>query len=470
MNVLLRMSSFIFPLITFPYISRVLEPVGTGKVSFAVSVVSYFNMFAQLGIPTYGIRACARVRDDPEQLTRTAQELLIINLVMSAVSYAVLFIVVSLVARLRQEKELYLIVSSTILLTAIGMEWMYQGLEQYTYIAVRSVCFKMAALIAMFLLVHSKDDYIVYGAISVFAAGGSFLLNFLCARKFISLKPVGNYDFRRHFRPIGIFFAMSVATTIYTQMDVTMVGLFKTDEEVGIYNAATRIKGALVSVVTSLGAVLLPRASYYAHENKMDQFNAISRKAMNFVFDMAVPCIVFFLVFSRETIMVLCGPLYEGSVMPMIILMPTILFIGITNIFGMEILVPLNHEKLVLHSEIAGTLVNLVLNCILIPFLGASGAAIGTMFAELAVLASQYISVNSAIQNLLLRIPYAKIFIASLAAGAASQTAKLLPLNDLLTILLGAVVYFLVYAAVLLLEKEPFAYEMMQDLKNRRRK
>lgn len=146
MNVILTMSSFIFPLITFPYVSRILLPEGTGKVSFATSLISYFSMFAQLGIPTYGIRACAKVRDDKEELTRTTQELVIINFVMSVISYTALAVALMLVPRLREERALYIIVSLTIAFNVIGMEWMYKALEQYTYITIRSIIFKFVAL------------------------------------------------------------------------------------------------------------------------------------------------------------------------------------------------------------------------------------------------------------------------------------------------------------------------------------
>ena len=153
MNAILTMSAFIFPLISFPYVSRILLPEGTGKVSFATSLIAYFTMFAQLGIPTYGVRACARVRDDRIALTRTAQELLIINLVMTAFSYGVLVLSLLFVPRLRAERTLYLLVSLSMLFNTLGMEWLYKALEQYTYITVRSLIFKLIALGGMFLLV-----------------------------------------------------------------------------------------------------------------------------------------------------------------------------------------------------------------------------------------------------------------------------------------------------------------------------
>ena len=263
MNVMLTMSSFIFPLITFPYISRILLPIGTGKVSFATSIITYFSMFAQLGIPTYGIRACAIVRDDRKKLSKVAQELLIINLVMCVLSYAVLAIAIFCVPKLREEKNLYVILSFTIILTSIGMEWLYKALEQYTYITMRSVFFKFVALVAMFILVHEQEDYVIYGGITIFAASASNILNLLNAHKYIDLTPIGNYDFKCHMKPILIFFAMSCATTIYTNLDTVMLGFMATDADVGYYNAAVKIKTILVSIVTSLGAVLLPRASYY---------------------------------------------------------------------------------------------------------------------------------------------------------------------------------------------------------------
>ena len=130
MNAVLTMSSFIFPVITFPYVSRILMPEGVGKVSFATSVITYFSMFAQMGIPTYGIRACAKVRDDQEQLTKTVHEIFMINLFMSCAAYLFFGAALFLVPRLREEKVLFLIISLTIFFNAIGMEWLYKALEQ----------------------------------------------------------------------------------------------------------------------------------------------------------------------------------------------------------------------------------------------------------------------------------------------------------------------------------------------------
>ncbi len=163
MNTILTMSSFIFPLITFPYVSRILLPEGTGKVSFVTSVVSYFAMFAQLGIPVYGIRACARVRDDRRELSRTVQELFLINLIMSILVCMVLYMAVIYIPRLNNEKSLFIVISLLILFNAIGMEWLYKALEQYTYITIRSMLFKLVAVIAMFFWCVNQKIMCVMG-------------------------------------------------------------------------------------------------------------------------------------------------------------------------------------------------------------------------------------------------------------------------------------------------------------------
>ena len=278
MNAILSISGFIFPFITFPYISRILLPEGTGRVNFATSLINYFVMLAMLGIPTYGIRACAQVRDDKEKLTRTAHELLFINLIMSLVSYALLAAALLFVPRLFEDRLLYIIVSSTILFTAIGMEWLFKALEQYTYITVRSLVFKAIAVVAMFLLVHQKSDYVIYGGISIFAASASNILNFIHARKYIIMHPIGNYNLKKHLKPVLVFFAMACATTIYTNLDNVMLGFMKGDVDVGYYNAAVKIKLILVAIVTSLGNVLLPRVSYYIQHGQMSEFKTVCKR------------------------------------------------------------------------------------------------------------------------------------------------------------------------------------------------
>ena len=464
MNMILTMSQFIFPLITFPYVSRIVLPVGTGKVSFATSFISYFSIFAQLGIPTYGVRVCAKVRDNREELTRSAHELLFINLITCAISYMLLFLALIFLPRLREERMLYFIVSFTIILTSIGMEWLYKAMEQYTYITIRSIIFKFIALIAMFLLIHGYDDYVIYGGISILAGLASNIFNLLNVHRYIDLKPVGNYNIRRHLKPIGVFFAMSCATTIYTQLDTVMLGFMATDEDVGYYNAAVRIKTILVSIVTSLGTVLLPRASYYIEHGMMDEFRRISKKALNFVFLIASPMMLYFILFAKQGIYFLSGSAYTGSIIPMQIIMPTLLFIGITNILGIQIFVPMGKEKVVLISVIAGAVVDVIINAFLIPRFTSSGAAIGTLVAEFVVFIVQFVSLRSVMLEAFKQIHYVKIVIAMALGTVCSLWVASLNIGHFLILITSACLFFGVYSLFLVITKEPLAIEILNQI------
>ena len=460
MNAILTMSQFIFPLITFPYVSRILLPEGTGKVSFATSVVSYFAMFAQLGIPTYGIRACAKIRDDKEKLTKTVQELFIINIAMSLIAYVVLSVAIILVPRLQQDKALFLIVSLTILFNAIGMEWLYKALEQYTYITVRSIIFKFIALIAMFALIHQKSDYVLYGGISILAASASNILNFFHVHKYILLKPVGNYNFKQHFKAVAVFFAMSCATTVYTHLDTVMLGFMTSDADVGYYNAAVKIKTILVSVVTSLGVVLLPRASYYVEHNMIDEFYRITKKAINFVFLVATPLMLYFVMFAKEGVFFLSGSAYAGSIVPMQIIMPTLLLIGLTNIMGIQMLVPLGREKMVLYSEIVGVIVDIILNAILIPRYASAGAAIGTLAAEAAVFIVQYIALRNEVKEAYKNVYYGSLLLALVVSSMLAMLLKHLSIGNFILLCVSAMVFFGVYFGILTIMKEPLVIDI----------
>ena len=165
MNSVLSLSSVIFPLISAPYAYRVLMPEGIGQVTYVNAIISYFVLFAMLGIPIYGIRACAMVRDDKIALSKTVQELLLINIIMGVLSSILLALCVIWIPQLREYKQLFLFMSITIWLNVLGVEWLYKALEQYTYITVRSVIFKFLSLVMLFVFVKDETDIVEYGLI-----------------------------------------------------------------------------------------------------------------------------------------------------------------------------------------------------------------------------------------------------------------------------------------------------------------
>lgn len=460
MSAILAMSSFIFPLITFPYVSRVLLAEGNGKIQMATSFVSYFVLFSQLGIPTYGVRACAAVRDDRKELSRVVQELVFINFVVMVLSYAVLFALMQYVPRLNAEYPLYLVMSTNLILALIGVEWLFKAMEQYTYITVRSLIFKVIAVIAMFLLVHKPEDYVIYAAISIVASAGSNIMNLTQLHRYIDLKPLGGYNIRRHLKPVLVFFAMTCAATIYTNLDSVMLGFMATNADVGYYGVAVKIKNILVSLVTALGTVMLPRVSYYVEQGRLEEFWKIAAKALRLVILVAFPLVLYFMIFAEDAIFFLAGDTYAPAIVPMVVIMPTLLLIGASNVTGIQVLVPLGREKAVLYSTIIGAVVDTIINALLIPTMQSTGAAIGTLVAELVVLLVQLYYLRADARKLLLGLPVLPVCLASAAACAASFWVKQLAVSHFFVLVISCVLFFGVYALVLHMMKEPLLLDV----------
>lgn len=475
MNTFLTLSSFLFPLVTYPYASRILMPEGIGKVSFATTVVTIFSMFAELGIPTYGIRECARVRDDKRRLSCVVHELFLINIITSILAYAVLFVMCFTVEEFETRRAVIFVMSSIIFLNMIGMEWMYKGLEQYTYITVRSVIFKFVGLAMVFVLVRNSGDILQYAAVTVIAGYASQVLNFFYIRRFISKVCIKELSFKKHLRPIFVFFAMSCATTIYTNLDTIMLGFMTSDTDMGYYHSAVRIKTILVGVVTSLGAVLLPRASYYIENKMYDEFVNIAGKALRFVIFFALPLMVYFIIYASDGIYLLSGTDYTGAILPMQVIMPTVLLIGITNILGIQMLIPLGQERAVLYSEIAGAVVDLILNAVFIPVFKSTGAAIGTLAAEFVVLLVQFYFIKRKVR---LReiLPKMTVYIIGTLAGAVLciwvrlfMPVEKTEIFEFLRLAVSALVFATGYAVVLIIAKDEMLFEIVASIIRRRK-
>ncbi|TWT11041.1 flippase [Streptococcus sp. sy004] len=465
MNFILTISNFIFPLITFPYASRVLGASGVGTVTFASSIISYFSMIGMLGVPTYAIRACAKIRDNQRKLEKTVQEIMLLNIIVMLVAVVALAITVISIERLNQERTLYLILSSTLIFNVLGVDWLYRALERYSYITIRSIIFKFLALLLLLFLVKSSGDYVLYGAIGVVASVGSNFLNFINLRKIVSLKPTEKLDIRPHIKPSLTFFLLSVSTTIYLSVDTTLLGFMANDEAVGYYSAAVKLKQILVGVVTSLGAVLLPRLSHYHEQGKHEEFNGLVQKAINFIFVIAIPLMVYCILMAKDSILFLSGQSFLPAVLPMQFIMPTVLFIGLSNLMGIQVLVPTNREILVVYSTIVGAVVDIVLNVLLIPQMGASGTALAGSIAEFSVVIVQIYFLKDLIITLLRKSSITKVVLVTILAGSLTGLFRqIVSINPFVNLMLTSVLFFGSYGLLLLLSGESFIQEVCQSL------
>lgn len=464
-NTILKLSTIIFPLIIFPYVSRTVGAEGIGKVSFASSVISYFGIIAQLGVQTYGIRTCAQARDNKDELSRRVQEILIINIISTAISYALLIISVISVDKLYSEKDLIFITSSQLFFDTVGEMWLFSGLEKYAYITVRAVAFKFISLILIFIFVHNPSDYIAYGAILAFSVVGSDILNFYYSRKFITYKIRNDYNFKRHIKPLITFMLMSVANTFYTSLDTVMLGFMQNDTQVGYYNAAIKIRTVLLGLVNSLAVVLLPRASYYIEKHELRKFVDISKKAFDFIIVTGLAFSIYFSLFSKESIMVLSGSEFLPAVEPMLWLMPTVLICGISNLTAIQMLVSLGKEKDVMFSQIVGALIDLVLNYIFIPYYGCSAAAAATMIAEFVILLMQIKTLHKENIKISGYTNFVKIIVSNTLAIVSVIFLKYVSLTPMISLIVSALLYFSVYFIFLCMFKERTALMVLNTFK-----
>ena len=385
-NTSLKILNIIFPIITFPYVARVLSPVGIGKVDFSMSIIQYFILIAQLGIPTYAIRECAKVRDDKEKLTQTVQEILGINLIAVVFSYILFVFMISNVEQLEGYRNLLMIASLNIFATSIGVEWFYQSVEEYKYITIRNIFVKIVSLIAIFLFINDENDFALYAMITVLSTSIGYLYNFIHIKKHIRIfKRQNNYNFRKHLKPILLLFAMSLSVSIYVNLDKVMLGFLTSDAEVGLYTAANKMINVILALVTSLGTVLLPRMSYYIETNKIIQVKRLIKKSLDFILMISIPATIGIIMLAHPIIMIFAGPEYLKAVPTIRIISPIIIAIAVSNLIGIQILVSHGKEKITLLSTIVGAVVNFALNLILIPIMKQNGAALGTLLAEISV-------------------------------------------------------------------------------------
>ena len=462
-NVLLTASNVMFPLVVFPHISRTLLADSMGKVDFAVTLVNYFIMFAALGIPTYGIRECAAVRNNCEKLSKVVQELLFINIIITFFVSICFFITIIAVPRLKQDYILYLIIGINLLLNPLTMNWLYSALEDYRYITIRTIVLKLCSVILVYLMIHSPNDYLKYAVINVFSVSGVNFFNFFHSRKYVTYK-ITKLEIKRHLKAVLTFFATSVAISIYTNLDILMIGFLAGDTQVGYYSAALKIRTAAATAVTILSTILLPRLSYYATNGQYDQFDSLIQKSFNYTLLVSMPLTLFFSAYATPSIVLLSGTGFKNAGSILFCLMPTVFFAGLSNVTGTQLLVPYGKENKLFTSIVVGALVDFFLNLIFIPAFGAKGAAIATSIAEFMVLLVQIIISRKYIRKLFDYKTLISEICSLMISNVLMQHLNIIQLNSVfLYLLIKFILLIGCYLILLIIFRNPFLISVFKS-------
>lgn len=404
MNLLLSGSSVIFPLITFPIVSRALYSDMYGLCNWSFSIASWLSLIAMLGVSKYGIREVARNRNEPISLAKTTSEILTFTLATTSFILICFIISIFIIPDLAAYRELFLVNSITILCNTLGVNWFFQGIEQYNYITLRGIAIKIVCFIGVIAFVHTPDDYLIYALLIVLSAALANLINFAYMAHLLkqtlkahdaSLPLISifslNFSPLRHLKPLLVFFIIAAAISIYTVLDTVMLGFLSTTQQVGFYSAAINVKNALVSVVSALSGVLLPRASNMLINGRKDEYRSLIKKSICLVLCVSIPLALILAFLSTPLITWYAGNDFVGAGAPLSILALSIIPIGLSVIFCDAVLIPNGLEKYCTVIYLIAAVVNFASNIILIPSLGAFGAAISTFFVECLIAVFEFI-------------------------------------------------------------------------------
>lgn len=394
MNMASTAMNCIFPLITFPYVARVLTVDGYGVAEYALATAQLFSFFALLGINLYGTRECSKVRDDKRALSKVTLELLILVLCSTFLTCVLYFFAIIHVPSFRSNATAFFIAGVLIPLTTIGVQWFMNATEQYAFMTVRNLVTKSIIVVLMFALVHSEKDVLAWIAISVAANGAANIANFAYMRQHVCKISLRSLDIKRHIRPMILFFLVASSIGIYTSLDSVMLGLISTDEAVAFYRVPVKIKNLLTAVMAALSGVLVPRTSYMIARGNNEEYERIIGKSIHIALIFGIYASALIAILAQPVIFLLAGEAYSASVGVMQIIAPAILFISLTQITANEILTPLGKEKRLTLSYMLAAVINFSLNLLLIPIAGAFGAAVSTTIAELLVCAVQVFFVS----------------------------------------------------------------------------
>ena len=467
-NVIKSAAAVIFPLITFPYASRVLLADGIGKVNFSLSVVSYFTLISSLGLTTYAIRECAGARNDKDKLGRVASELFSINMMTTLIAYVLLGLTLLFAKPLQEYRTLIIIQSSAILFTTLGTDWLNSAMEDFRYITLRTVGFQILSLALLFAFVRTPDDYIKYAIITVISGSGSNVLNIFYRRRYCRVRLTTKLQLKQHFMPILWMFVMLLSQNIFNQADITMLGLMRSDNEVGLYSASIKIYTIVNQVITSVLWVVLPRLSVYYTEQNREQLSALLRKILGFITVLGLPCATGVFLLSEEVITIVGGETYQAAAPALRILMLALLFSLYGGGFlGNMIMLPSKRERYFMIACCITAFVNVVTNGIFIPYFGIRAAAATTALSELLLLIILALKIGKEVRIGGLRALFAAPLLGCVVIVASTLTiCHFVPdlwIRTILSIACGAIGY----GTVLLVCKNEITQLLLTTVKNK---
>lgn len=382
--------NILFPLITTAYVSRILLPSGVGQINFATNIASYFTLFASLGLPMYGVREIAKVREERVRLNQVFTELITANLLSTIVFSVLYFLVILAVPMSYAQRTLFSVVGISVILNVINVDWFYQGVEDYGYITTRSMLVKTASLVLIFCLVRSSKDITFYALIQVLILSGNYIPNVIHLRKYIRLDFSTIRSVFGRLRPLVVFLGSSLAIEIYTMSDTTMLGIMCSKAVVGYYTNSIKLVRLVTQLISASTMVLLPRLSLIYKQGKMAEYNKLLGLAGRVLFIFTIPSVVGLCLLADPIVKILFGDSFLPAVLTIRILSFTILITAFATLIGSNVLITIGKAQFRLYSTMAAAMLNVLLNFMLIPLWQQNGSSIASVASEFVNLIVMY--------------------------------------------------------------------------------
>ncbi len=459
-NLIYQVLVIILPLITTPYVSRILGAENIGIYSYTLSIVTYFVLIGSLGIATYGQREIAYVQSDKKKRSSIFWEIIIfriITMIVVSIFYYFMYI------KGTQYTSYYKILILELISNCLDISWFFQGMEEFKKTVLRNTIVKVLSIICIFSLVKTVNDLSVYILIYALSnlVGNISLWAYL--PKYIQKIDIKELKLLRHLRPVIALFIPQIAIQLYTVLDKVMIGaMVENKVESGYYEQAQKIIKILLTIVTALGTVMLPRIANKFADGKTDEIKRNIKTSFKFTYLLAFPMLFGIIAISNRFVPVFLGAGYEEVSLLIKIISPIILMIGLSNVIGNQYLLPTKRQKAFTISVLCGAIVNLILNFILIKRYEAIGASIATVIAETTVVAIQFICVRNEIKFLeIIKLGLKNLIASIIMLFIAILIEKIMKnQSSYIIILIQVCTGIIAYFAMLLILKDKFIIEI----------
>lgn len=391
---ILVVSNYLFPIIIFPYVSRVLGVTNIGICNYVDSIINYFIIFSMMGVSILGIRDIAASKDNKMEMSRTFFSLLYLNTITTIIAAIGLVVAIFTVESLYEYRLMLFVSLFKLIGNLMLVEWFFKGLEDFKFITNRTIIVRFAYVAALFIFVRKPEDYVNYYVLTVLMVFINAILNILYGIKKIQFN-IGYLAIKKYIKPNIYLGAYMILTNMYVSFNIVYLGFVCGPTEVGYYTTATKLHTIILAFFTAFTGVLMPRMSSLLSQNKLDEFRLMVTKSTDILIAISLPVVLLTTIFSPQIITILAGGDFSGAILPARIIMPLLFIIGYEQILVIQILLPSQKDSIVFRNAIIGAVLGTILNVTLVPEIKSVGSAIVWLSSEVVILCLSQQSVKN---------------------------------------------------------------------------